>query len=86
MAAKIKEWSRDGFLLSTDPALIPIPALNAAFASEDLYWAKALPEDQMKRMVEGSLCVSCLYPGGREEVHSWERRVVGGGEDGCEGC
>lgn len=51
-----RAWTRDGFLISTDPSLIPIPALTKAFASEDMYWAKPLPEPAMKKMIDNSLC------------------------------
>ncbi|KAF1965074.1 putative GNAT family N-acetyltransferase [Bimuria novae-zelandiae CBS 107.79] len=51
-----RTWSKDNYLISTDPALIPIPELNAAFASDMVYWATALPEDVMREMLNNSLC------------------------------
>jgi GNAT superfamily N-acetyltransferase len=44
------------FLCSTDPALIPIAAVNDAFAQDYVYWAKPLPEEDMRRMINASLC------------------------------
>jgi hypothetical protein len=51
-----RTWSRDNYLISTNPYLIPIPKLNAFFASDDIYWATPVPEDAMLEMLESSLC------------------------------
>jgi GNAT superfamily N-acetyltransferase len=55
-------WTRDGFLLSTDPSLIDIAALTSAFDQPFLYWAKPLPAEAMKTMVENSLCFGLYTP------------------------
>jgi ribosomal protein S18 acetylase RimI-like enzyme len=49
-------WSRESYLISTDPSLIPIAKLNAFFASKDVYWATPLPEEVMQQMLQSSLC------------------------------
>ncbi|KAJ4660423.1 hypothetical protein HRR91_000149 [Exophiala dermatitidis] len=65
--SRIRTWTRnnsgdgnsnDGnnFLISTDPSLIPIPTLNEAFESEEMYWAKPLPEDVVREMLDRSVC------------------------------
>lgn len=59
---KSKSWSRDGFLISTDPSLIPISTLSSAFDSPTVYWAKALPESVMRDMVDNSLCFALYTP------------------------
>ncbi|KAK5053278.1 hypothetical protein LTR84_002252 [Exophiala bonariae] len=51
-----RTWTRDGFVISTDASLIPIAALTQAFESSQLYWAKGLPEDVMREILEHSLC------------------------------
>ncbi len=51
-----RTWTRDSYLISTDPSLIPIRKLNVWFASDDIYWANALPEDAMREMLQSSLC------------------------------
>lgn len=51
-----RTWTRDSYLISTDPSLIPVRKLNAWFASDDIYWANALPEDAMREMLQSSLC------------------------------
>lgn len=48
-------WTREGFLISTDPALIDIKALNTALGSDYMYWAKELPEDVLRTTLENSL-------------------------------
>lgn len=57
-----KTWTRDGFLISTDTSLIPLPALNQALGSEDIYWAKALPEPVLRDMLDNSLCFGLYSP------------------------
>jgi ribosomal protein S18 acetylase RimI-like enzyme len=65
MASKFQNrtWSKDNYLISTDQAKIPIPKLNAFFASKEFYWAAALPEKVMRETVENSLCFG-LYERG----------------------
>jgi hypothetical protein len=55
MAAK-QDWYKDNFLLSTNPLLIQPAAVNAAFGSDLMYWAKAMDEEVLKKMLAGSLC------------------------------
>ncbi|ROT36475.1 hypothetical protein SODALDRAFT_380785 [Sodiomyces alkalinus F11] len=51
-----RQWKRDSYLISTDPSLIPMDQLMAAFDSDDFYWTDSLPEEAMREMVEQSLC------------------------------
>ncbi|KAH8650609.1 hypothetical protein BGZ60DRAFT_421428 [Tricladium varicosporioides] len=51
-----RTWTKDVYLITTDPSLIPIKTLNEAFASEDVYWAKPLPEQVMRETLQNSLC------------------------------
>jgi len=44
------------YFISTDPSLISISSLNDAFSQEWMYWAQPLPEAEMRKMVEASLC------------------------------
>ncbi|KIW94887.1 uncharacterized protein Z519_04865 [Cladophialophora bantiana CBS 173.52] len=57
-----KTWTRDGFIISTDTSLIPIDALNQAFASEEMYWASPLPEPVMRDMLDNSLSFGLYSP------------------------
>lgn len=52
-------WTKDSgrFLVSTDPSLIPLETLNNdIFAAEDFGWGKDLPEQELRTLVERSLC------------------------------
>ncbi|KIX04071.1 uncharacterized protein Z518_07624 [Rhinocladiella mackenziei CBS 650.93] len=57
-----KSWTRDGFFISTDTSLVPIPVLNKAFESEEIYWAKGLPEPVMQEMLDNSVCFGLYSP------------------------
>jgi ribosomal protein S18 acetylase RimI-like enzyme len=50
-----RTWTRDGFLISTDPSLIEVQSLSDAFAQEWMYWAKPLPHSAMMAMIQNSL-------------------------------
>jgi GNAT superfamily N-acetyltransferase len=53
---KCRTWSKDQFFISTDPSLIPINTLNAWFASDHVYWAKAMPDEAVRETLQNSLC------------------------------
>jgi GNAT superfamily N-acetyltransferase len=55
MAAKT-EWYKDNYLISTNPSLIQPAAVNAAFDSDLMYWAKAMDEGELKKTLQNSLC------------------------------
>jgi len=50
------EWYRDQYLVSTSPSLIQPAAINAAYESDSIYWAKPMEEALLKKMLEKSLC------------------------------
>ncbi|KAF4776314.1 acetyltransferase [Colletotrichum scovillei] len=51
-----RRWTRDSYLISTDASLVSVTQLNAAFASEAVYWTKAIPGSFVREMLENSLC------------------------------
>ncbi|KAM0331378.1 hypothetical protein ACHAQA_003051 [Verticillium albo-atrum] len=55
-----RSWYRDGYMVSTNRGLIQLDALNATFDSDVMWWAKAFPDDVLRRMVNHSLCIG-LY-------------------------
>lgn len=63
-----RTWSKNHYMISTDPALLPIKKLNEAFASSDVYWAQPMPEEVMRETFQRSLCFG-LYgkPLGEED-------------------
>lgn len=56
------QWTRDSFIVSTNPSLISIAALNEAFSSDLLYWAKPLTEEEYKVMLDHSICFMLFSP------------------------
>ena len=54
------EETRDGILLSTDPALVDVSAVQAFLTHS--YWAKGIPLETVARSIENSLCFG-LYDG-----------------------
>jgi hypothetical protein len=75
-------WTRQvagtTYAVSTDPSLVQLDVLNAAFASDMLYWAKPLAPEVLQLCVEQSLCFG-LYAQGEEGQTS---RQQGSTEDG----
>ncbi|KIV82536.1 hypothetical protein PV11_04638 [Exophiala sideris] len=81
----IRSWNRDNYLISTDPSLVPLDALNEMFASDDVHWGLPLPLEHLRMMVQRSMCFA-LYEVSNsalsaEEEHSNEtrppRRLIG---------
>ncbi|KXJ89574.1 gcn5-related n-acetyltransferase [Microdochium bolleyi] len=54
-AAQARTWRKDGFLISTDPSLFPVPTLIDIFNSEGFYWASAPSPDAMRELLQNSL-------------------------------
>ncbi|KAJ2966987.1 hypothetical protein NQ176_g9886 [Zarea fungicola] len=51
-----RQWQRNGYLISTNSSLIPIPRLIDVYNSSEFYWADAMPEEYMKATLQNSLC------------------------------
>ena len=51
-----RDWYKDNFLVSTNRSLLQPVAINAALGSDMLWWAKPLPEDQLKTMLDNTFC------------------------------
>lgn len=51
----LKEYTADGFTFSSDREKVDIAYVHR-IASTQLYWAKGIPYDIVKRSVENSLC------------------------------
>lgn len=58
-AANVREWRKEiggvAFLISTSLPLMDVDYINAAFGSEDMYWAKPLPRDELQLMLGNSI-------------------------------
>lgn len=55
MAAKT-EWHQGNILVSTDRTLFQLSAINDAFGSDSLYWARPIEETLLTKMLDNSLC------------------------------
>lgn len=73
---RIWTWTRRvgdlTYTCSTDRRLVQLDAINAAFASDMLYWARPMVPEVLRRCVEHSMCFG-LYV---------SERGCGGGDDG----
>lgn len=84
MALSIKQqlqdrtWTKGRFLISTDHTLLPIQKLQEAFTSDELYWAKPLPAEAMREMIENSLCFGLYEQSPSDEaVSSTQPQFIG---------
>lgn len=50
------EWSRDGFVVSTEPGAVDRGAV-ARFLTQS-YWARGIPSETVSKAIDGSLCFS----------------------------
>jgi len=56
-----REWERDDYVLSTDPARLDREALYR-YLSEASYWAERIPRDVFERSVDHALCFGLYAP------------------------
>lgn len=54
-------WLRGDYLISTDPSLLQINAINKALGSDAVWWAGELPEDALREAVRNSLCLGIYH-------------------------
>jgi GNAT superfamily N-acetyltransferase len=59
-----REWRRDGYTISTDPALLDVGLIHD-FLSRRSYWAQEIPFDLVQRSIEHSLCFGLHASGGQ---------------------
>ncbi|KAM0295946.1 hypothetical protein ACHAPM_010662 [Fusarium culmorum] len=53
---KPQNWTRGDYLVSTDPALLQVDAINAALSSDMVWWAGDLPADALWDALRSSIC------------------------------
>jgi GNAT superfamily N-acetyltransferase len=58
------EVSRDGYVISTDPARLDVEAVHQ-YLSRDSYWAQNIPLDTVRRSLENSFCFG-VYDGDKQ--------------------
>ena len=62
-----EEWRRDGFLISTDPALLDLQVVHR-WLSQSSYWVPGIPFDVVKRGIDGSLNFGLYAAGGKPQA------------------
>ena len=58
-----REWQRDGFTISTDPARLDMQGVYDYVSSS--YWGRGIPRDVFDRSVRHALCFG-IYEGARQ--------------------
>jgi len=53
-----QEWTKDGLVVTTDPARFDVPAIDAFLGTT--YWAKGRSLEVVERSIRGSLCFGML--------------------------
>lgn len=71
-ALEHKTWTKDDYIISTDPSLIPLTKLNDIFASEEVYWAKSLPESVLLETLQNSLCFGVYHTSHNQHANGAE--------------
>lgn len=66
------EWRRDGYRISTDPALLDLEAIWGFLRTS--YWAAGVPRTAIERSIENSLCFGLYDP--RREQAGFARAVT----------
>ncbi|EDN03275.1 predicted protein [Histoplasma mississippiense (nom. inval.)] len=56
-----KEDEKVKYMISTDPSLLSLSALDSAFTQEYMYWVKPLPAPVLKDMIDRSLCFGVTH-------------------------
>ncbi|KAF2722089.1 hypothetical protein K431DRAFT_284294 [Polychaeton citri CBS 116435] len=72
MSFKTLTWTRDTYLISTDPAHLQLEAINAAFAEPYTYWTSPFPADKLKHLLDNSLCIG-LYETSPSTNGKWKQ-------------
>lgn len=49
-------WHQGNYLISTDPELLQVEAVNAALESDMVWWAGGLPTSALEKALKNSLC------------------------------
>ncbi|SPJ73547.1 related to GNAT family N-acetyltransferase [Fusarium torulosum] len=58
---KPQNWTRGDYVVSTDPALLQVDAINAALSSDIVWWAGDLPADALWDALQSSICFGLYH-------------------------
>jgi hypothetical protein len=56
-----QNWTRGDYLVSTDPDLLQVDAINAALSSDMVWWAGDLPRDALWNALRSSICFGLYH-------------------------
>jgi hypothetical protein len=56
LETRTRQWHREGYLISTEHALLDPSAINEVLGSDMIYWGTALGREELTRMLKNSLC------------------------------
>ena len=59
-----REWTRDGYVISTDPGRLDLDAIHAFL--REAYWSPGVPRAVVERSIRHSLPFGLYDPGGRQ--------------------
>jgi len=62
---EVREYHRDGYLISTDRTRLDLPAIHG-YLSGASYWAAGRSMETVERSVDNSLCIGMYDPAGRQ--------------------
>ncbi|RGP68669.1 gnat family n [Fusarium sporotrichioides] len=68
-----QNWTRGDYLVSTDPTLLQVDAINAALGSDMVWWANDLPSDALWEALRSSICFGLYYK--RSAAMNGDRRT-----------
>ncbi len=57
-----QEFTKDDYLISTDKAKLDLAVIHG-FLSRESYWALNIPQEVVRRSIEGSLCFGVYHQG-----------------------
>ncbi|KIL86120.1 hypothetical protein FAVG1_10516 [Fusarium avenaceum] len=58
---KPQNWTRGDYVVSTDPDLLQVDAINAALSSDMVWWAGDLPADALRDALQSSICFGLYH-------------------------
>jgi hypothetical protein len=72
-----QEWHKDEFMISTKKDILQPAAINKALASDIMWWAKELPEDQLSLMLNNSICFGLYHNIASKEGKIGKSKTIG---------
>jgi GNAT superfamily N-acetyltransferase len=54
--ARTKRWTRDHFIISTDPNMLNLIKINEIYAREEIHWTRPIPIPDLRLLIDKSFC------------------------------